>query len=225
EAHPSCPANSLVGHVVVGAGAGPSPYYARGEVYLSTPYKGAPLSFATVIPATAGPFDLGTVVTRIPVYVDPLTAKITAVSDPIPQIHQGIPLDVRTVDLSFDRNEFTQTGTSCDPAAVEGQLTSTLGQVADLSSRFQLAECSSLGFKPKIAIKLKGATKRGDHPALTVVLKPRPGDANIASLSVAMPHSEFLDQAHIRTICTRVQFAAEQCPTGAIYGEATVETP
>jgi hypothetical protein len=225
QANPSCPAASRIGTVIAGAGAGPSPYYANGTAYLTGPYKGAPLSLAIITPATAGPFDLGTIVVRTALHLDPVTAKITAVSDEIPSILKGIPLDVRTVDLSLDRSQFTQTGTSCDPSSVDAALTSTLGQVASISSRFQLAECSSLGFKPKLALHLKGGTTRGKHPALTAILTPRPGDANIAAISVALPKSEFLDQSHIGTVCTRVQFKADQCPAASIYGKATVTTP
>jgi hypothetical protein len=225
KASPSCPAASEIGSVIAGAGAGPAPYYAPGKAYLAGPYKGAPLSMAVLTPAAAGPFDLGTIVVRVALKVDPKTAQITAVSDPIPHILEGIPLDVRSIQVKLDKPSFTLNPTSCDPAAVSGQLLSTLGQSASLSSRFQLGECGRLGFKPKMTLSLKGGTTRGDHPALTVVLKPRSGDANLASLSVALPHSEFLDQAHIRTVCTRVQFAANACPPGAIYGHVTVTTP
>ncbi len=225
KASSSCPASSELGQVVAGAGAGPSPYYAEGKAYLAGPYKGAPLSMAIITPATAGPFDLGTIVVRVALHVDSKTARITAVSDEIPSILEGIPLDIRTVDLILDRDQFTKTGTSCDPSSVEGQLTSTLGQVADIASRFQLAECTSLGFKPQLSLRLKGGIKRGKHPALTAVLKPRPGDANLAGISVALPRSEFLDQAHIGTVCTRVQFAADQCPPASVYGKAYVSTP
>ena len=225
KAAPSCPASSRLGEVVAGAGAGPSPYYAEGKAYLAGPYKGAPLSMAIVTPATAGPFDLGTIVVRVALHVDPVTARITAVSDQIPSILEGIPLDIRTVDLSIDRDRFTKTGTSCDPASVDGQLTSTLSQVADISSRFQLAECTSLGFKPKLSLRLRGGISRGKHPALTAVMKPRAGDANLAAISVALPRSEFLDQAHIGTVCTRVQFAADRCPAASVYGKAYVSTP
>jgi hypothetical protein len=225
QASPSCPASSRLGEVIAGAGAGPSPYYAKGVAYLTGPYKGAPLGLAIITPATAGPFDLGTIVVRTALKVDPVTARITAISDDIPQILNGIPLDVRTVDIAIDRDRFTQTGTSCDPSSVDGQLTSTLGSVASIQSRFQLAECSSLGFKPKLRLNLKGGTTRGKHPALTAILTPRAGDANIAAVSVALPRSEFLDQGHIGTVCTRVQFAADQCPAASIYGKATVTTP
>jgi hypothetical protein len=226
QATPSCPAASRVGSVVAGAGAGPAPYNAPGTAYLTGPYKGAPLSLAIITPAVAGPFDLGNVVVRTALRVDPETARVSAVSDPLPTILQGIPLDVRSVAVSLDRPGFTLNPTSCDPMAVSGELTSTLGQIAPLSQRFQVAECSRLGFKPKLAISLKGKTKRGGHPALKAVLTyPKGTYANIARTSVALPHSEFLAQDHIRTICTRVQFAADQCPKGSIYGKATATTP
>lgn len=225
QASPSCPASSHVGTVVVGAGAGPAPYYAEGQAYLAGPYKGAPLSLAIITPAVAGPFDLGTIVTRTALHLNPVSAQIDAVSDPIPSILQGIPLNIRTVQVRLDRPGFTLNPTSCDPSEVKGQETSTLGQIASLQSRFQLAECTRLGFKPKMTLSLKGGHKRGQNPALTVVLKPRPGDANIGSVSVALPHSEFLDQAHIGTVCTRVQWAADTCPAGSAYGTVSVTTP
>jgi hypothetical protein len=225
RASPSCPAASEVGDVTAAAGAGPAPYYAPAKAYMAGPYKGAPLSMAVITPATAGPFDLGTIVTRIALQVDPKTAEITAVSDPIPSILQGIPLDVRSVHVALDKPNFTLNPTSCDPMAVRGLLTSTIGALANLESRFQLAECTGMGFKPKMTLNLRGGTKRGKHPALTVTLMPRPGDANIASVSLALPRSEFLENAHIRTICTRPDFAADNCPAAAVYGEATVDTP
>jgi uncharacterized repeat protein (TIGR01451 family) len=225
KASPSCPSASKVGTVTVGAGAGPAPYYAQGNVYLAPPYKGAPLSMAIITPAAAGPYDLGTVVVRTAVHVDPATARISATSDPIPQILQGIPLDVRSVQLALDKPNFTLNPTSCDPFSVDGQLTSALGQLTSLQSRFQVAECGRLAFKPKLSIKLKGATKRGGHPALTAVLRMPEGGANIGKASVALPHSEFLDQAHIATVCTRVQYAAHQCPAGSIYGHASAISP
>jgi hypothetical protein len=225
QASPSCPAASQVGTVSVGAGAGPAPYYAGGKAYLTGPYKGAPLSLAIVTPATAGPFDLGTVVVRTALYVDPETAQITAVSDPIPHILQGIVLDVRSVVVKVDRPEFTLNPTSCNPMAIGGQLVSTLNQAATLAGRFQAAECGRLKFAPKLSLRLRGKTGRGGHPALRAALRMPAGGANIAGASVALPHSEFLDQAHIRTICTRVQFAVNACPAGAVYGRARALSP
>ncbi|HWO15837.1 MAG TPA: hypothetical protein VNM89_03895, partial [Solirubrobacterales bacterium] len=225
QADPSCPLDSRVGSVTAGAGAGPSPYYAQGAAYLAGPYKGAPISIATIVPAVAGPFDLGTIVTRVAAYIDPKTAQITGVSDPVPERLEGIPLNVRSIDLSLDKPQFSLTGTSCDPASIDGLLTSALDQVAQLSSRFQLSDCTRLPFKPRMTLSLRGGTRRGAYPALTIALMPRAGDANIASVSVALPRSEFLANEHIRTICTRPDFAADACPAGAIYGEASVDTP
>jgi hypothetical protein len=225
EASPSCPAASYVGSVVAAAGAGPAPYHAQGKAYLTGPYKGAPLSLAIITPATAGPFDLGTIVVRTALYVDRRTTQITAVSDEIPSILQGIPLDVRSIQVKMDRPDFTLNPTSCAPSTFGGQLMSTLGQTAALQSRFQVGECGRLAFKPKLTLALKGSTRRSGNPALTATLQMPEGGANLAAISVALPHSEFLDQSHIRTVCTRVQFAADQCPAAAVYGTATVTTP
>lgn len=226
QASPSCPVSSQLGTVNVGAGAGPAPFYAQGHAYLSGPYKGAPLSMAIITPAVAGPFDLGTVVVRAALEVNPETAQGSVTSDPIPTILDGIPLDIRSIAVNIDRNQFTLNPTSCEAKAVTGNTVSTLGQSASLSNRFQVGGCSNLGFKPKLSLQLKGGTKRGDHPALLSTLTyPKGSYANIASAQVALPHSEFLDQGHIRTVCTRVQFAASQCPKRSIYGYAKAITP
>jgi hypothetical protein len=225
QAASSCPAASQVGTVHAAAGAGPTPYNAPGTAYLAGPYKGAPLSMAIVTPAVAGPFDLGTIVVRAALHIDPRTARITAKADPIPRILQGIPLDVRAVSVRLDKPQFTLNPTSCDELAVGGSLLSTLGAGADLSSRFQLAECGRLGFGPRIALRLFGKTNRGAYQGLSAVVRPQPGDANIARTVVRMPRSAFLAQEHIRTVCTRVQFAADACPKGAIYGRAIARSP
>jgi hypothetical protein len=147
------------------------------------------------------------------------------VSDPIPSILQGIPLDVRSIDLQVNRPDFTLNPTSCDPFAFSGQALSVLGQSAALNQRFQVGGCQDLPFKPKLDLRLKGGTMRADHPQLTATLKMPPKGANIAKASVALPRSIFLDQANIRTICTRVQFAAKACPKGSVYGYAKAWTP
>ena len=231
KAHPDCSGASRIGAVHVAAGAGPAPYWAQGTAYLSGPYKGAPLSMSIVTPATAGPYDLGTVVTRVALHLDPATAQITADADPVPSILHGIPLDVRSIDVSLDKPDFSRTGTSCDPFSVDGQLISTLGQGAELHSPYQLGNCANLGFKPHMTLKLKGATRRTGHPELiATVFSKGTEEANLSRVQVKLPRSSFLDQAHIRTVCTRVQFAAgggngEQCPAGSVYGQAWVKTP
>jgi hypothetical protein len=223
---PSCPSSSELGTVTVGAGAGPAPYYTQGKAYLAGPYKGAPLSMAIVTPAVAGPFDLGTVVVRAPLHVDPETARVTVRSE-IPTILQGIPLDVRSIAVKIDRPGFTLNPTSCEAMALTAEAISTENQTANLNNRFQVGGCQNLGFKPKLSFKLRGDTTRGGHPSLTATLTyPSKGAySNIAKAQVALPSSEFLAQSHIRTICTRVQFAANACPKGSIYGKAKAITP
>jgi len=224
-AAPSCPAASQIGTVNAGTGSG-SPFYVNtGKVYLAGPYKGAPLSIVVLVPAVAGPIDLGNEVIRVPVRLDPVTAQVQVVSDPIPTMLQGVPFDLRDLRINLDREAFALNPTSCKPKAVTAAIESAGGVVTHAADRFQIGECAGLGFKPKISLRLKGSTARSGHPALTVILRPRGGDANISGLSVTFPGSELLDQAHIGTVCTRVQWAADQCPPASVYGTVNATTP
>jgi hypothetical protein len=226
QASPSCPATSEVGVVNVGAGSG-ALTYAAGHAYLAGPYKGAPLSLAVVTPAVVGPFDLGTVVVRVALYVDIFSAQIHAVSDPLPSILHGIQLDLRSVALTMNRPQFTLNPTSCEPKQILAQATSILGQVTPLSQRFQVGACAALDFKPNLKLSLKGQTKRSGHPALkAVVTYPKHGAyANIASAQVGLPHSEFLDQGNLDNVCTQPQLKSRSCPTNSIYGHAKAWSP
>ena len=224
-ANPSCPASSQIGTVQAGAGSG-SPFYVKtGKAYLAGPYKGAPLSLAVLTPAVAGPFDLGNVLVRVPISLDRKTARAHAASDPIPTMLSGIPLDLRDVRVLLDRQGFALNPTSCEPKSADGVITGTGGASANVSDRFQVGECAALGYKPKLSLKLKGGTKRGDHPALTAVFRPRPETPTPPTCRSPCRKSEFLDQGHIGTVCTRVQFDADQCPKASIYGKVTAQTP
>jgi uncharacterized repeat protein (TIGR01451 family) len=228
EATPSCPASSRVGSATVGTGAGPNPFYtSSGRAYLAGPYKGAPVSLAVVVPAVAGPFDLGSVVVRNAIHIDPTNAQLTIDSDPLPTILHGIPLDMRDVRVRYD---YTVNPTSCEPMQIGSQITSTQGATASPSVHFQAAGCDHLGFKPRLKLSLSGPTRRAAHPALRAVLKTRPGDANIGGATVLLPKTELLENAHIRNVCTRVQFNAAGgegagCPKGSVYGYAKAWTP
>jgi hypothetical protein len=225
QADPSCPATSEIGVVNAAAGAGPTPYYTQGHAYLAPPYKGAPISIVAIAPAVAGPFDLGTVVVRSAVYLDPSTAQARVLTDPLPRLLDGIPLDVRSVAVRAERPNFSLNPTSCAEKSFGGSLISTLGSVAPLSERFQVGGCKSLPYKPKMSLRLFGPTHRGGHPSLKATFSAKPGEANTAKISFALPKSEFIDQAHFRTICTRVQYAANQCPKGSIYGHVRATSP
>ncbi len=192
----------------------------------------------TIVPAIAGgvpgnpAFDLGNVVIRTGINVDQQTARVHIDSTDVPYIVGGIPLRIRNVAVTLDRPNFMLNPTNCEELQVGGSIRGAADPLdkgddvfAAVSNRFQVDGCKDLGFKPKLSIKLKGGTKRGDYPAFTATLTPRPGDANLKSISVALPHSAFLAQNHINTICTRVQFAAKQCPPGSVYGYAKAFTP
>jgi hypothetical protein len=233
---PSCPADSRVGGLLGGAGAGSALTWIPGSLYLAGPFAGHPLSIVAITPAVAGPFDVGTVVVREGLDLDRENAEVIidgSASEPVPQILKGVPVRLRDLRVNTDRPEFTLNPTSCE----EKQTRATIfGSGADASSpaddvavgrssRFQASSCASLGFKPKLSLKMKGSTSRSGHPSLRSVLTPRPGDANIGKAVVLLPPSEQIDNAHINNPCTRVQFAAEQCPPGSELGVARAFTP
>ncbi len=153
ESSSKCPLASQVGTATTGAGAGNHPVYLSGKVYLAGPYKGAPLSLAVITPAVSGPYDLGNVVVRAALHVNPETAQITAESDPLPQILQGIPLRLRSILIELNRRGFALNPTNCDPFSLEAQIGGDQGAMADLSSHFQVADCTSLPFAPKLGVE------------------------------------------------------------------------
>jgi hypothetical protein len=233
---PSCPAASLIGHTYSGYGVGSVLAYAPGNLYLAGPYRGSAFSVVAIDSALVGPFDLGTVIVRSAVRIDPETtqASIDATgTDPIPHIIDGVPIHLRDIRAYLDRPGFTLNPTSCEPFKVASALNGA-GQrfgdpsddtLATATSPFQAFDCASLGFRPRIGLSLKGGHRRGAYPSLRVVVRPRAGDANIASSQVTLPRSIFLDQSRIRTICTRAQFAAKACPAGSVYGHVRAFTP
>ena len=232
-ARPSCSAASEVGKATTVAGTGAAPIALTGHVYLSGPFRGAPLSLAVITPAVSGPFDLGTVVVRVALNVDPMTAQINAVSDPIPDVFGGVKLDIRAINLDIDRSQFMLNPTNCAAQATAGGIFGGGANPADsaywsnyaVTAPFQATDCNKLNFKPKFYVRLKGPTKRASNPKLRAILSAKEGNANVTRTALTLPHSLFLDQSHIRTICTRVQLAAEQCPKAAIYGHAEAKTP
>jgi hypothetical protein len=238
---PSCPAGSEIGHTLVGTGVGNVLAYAPGKLYLAGPYHGAPISIAAITAAKVGPFDLGTVVVREALRVNPETAEVSVDatgSDPIPHIVDGIPVHLRDIRIHVDRPEFVLNPTGCQKTSTASTvLGSGLDFVSEaddnpvtVSSPFQAADCAALGFKPKLTLQLKGGTKRSQVPALKATLTARKGDANIARAEVILPHSEFLEQNHLGSTCTRVQYNAGAghgagCPANSLIGRARAVTP
>jgi hypothetical protein len=227
----SCPAGSRIGSVAVAAGPGadplwiPQPGKEATAVYLTGPYKRAPYGLAVRVPVQAGPFDLGTVVTMVALEVDPITARVVAHSDPLPQILKGVPVSYRNLRVYIDRPDFTLNPTSCRELSATATLLSPEGKSATATSPFRVGGCGELPYTPHLRISLRGSTRRSGNPALTAVLTQQPNQANTKSATVILPASEFIDNAHINNPCTRVQFAAEGCPSNSILGYAEARTP
>jgi hypothetical protein len=239
---PSCPAASEVGHSLAGAGVGQALAYAPGKIYLAGPYHGSAISLVAITAAKVGPFDLGNVVIRYALRLDPETGEVfidATNSDPIPHIIKGVTVHARDIRAYTDRPDFVLNPTNCTRTSTASTL---LGSGLDFSSEaddrpvtvstpFQAADCAALPFKPRLSMKLKGGTKRGSFPALTATLLMNGiGEAGVKSAEVVLPKSEFVAQEHFQTICTRVVFKqgnhpGEMCPAGSIYGTAVVKTP
>jgi hypothetical protein len=233
QAKASCSSESAVGTATTAAGSGGKPLSLNGTVYLAGPYKGAPLSLAVVTPAVAGPFDLGTVVVRAALNVNPATAQVNAVSDPIPNVFGGVKLDIRSIDLNMNRYQFMVNPTNCAAGATAGNVngggsnpanTSSWSSAA-VSAAFQATGCKGLKFAPTLHARISGPTTRAKNPRIRVVVQAKRGQANIARTALNLPHSLFLDQGHIKTVCTRVQLAAQACPSNSIYGYAEASSP
>ena len=229
--NPSCPAASEVGTATTAAGAGTNPVYLSGKVYLAGPYHGAPLSLAVVIPAVSGPYDLGNVMVRVALHIDPETAAITATSDPLPQILEGIPPRVRLIRIDLNRPNFTINPTNCQQQWVNSDVFGDQGSEIALRYPFQVANCRNLGFAPKLSMGFAGATKRAGNPAVRATLNFAGSgpEANVSRVAVTLPPTELVDNAHIQDPCTKVQFyrghsLGEDCPQSSQIGYARAET-
>jgi hypothetical protein len=186
------------------------------------------LSLAAVTPALAGPYDYGVVVVRVALHIDPLTAQVSAVSDTVPSVIGGIPIRMRSIQVSIDRPNFTINPTNCAALGVDSQGIGDQGTVTDFSSYFQAVNCATLPFKPKMSISQLGSaksTRRATNPQLQFDLRTRPGDANIQSLSVTLSQAFEIDQRHLGNICSERELAAKHCAGRTPIGKATTTTP
>ncbi len=225
-----CPVASRVGSATVAAGSGASPFYLRDQpVALTGPYKGAPYGLAIAVHAVAGPFDLGTVVVRQALNIDPDDAHVTVVSDPLPTIRDGVPLRVRRISVVVDRPGFMRSPTSCAAKAIGASIGSLNGATVNLSSPFAVDDCAKLPFAPKLAMKLTGSkeTKVGGHPGVEALVTQRPGEAAIKSAEVTLPLSLALDPDHAASenLCEYTDGLADRCPQKSVIGTATAVSP
>ncbi|HST38309.1 MAG TPA: hypothetical protein VLK58_02305 [Conexibacter sp.] len=222
----TCADSSRIGSVKTAVGAGANPFQLSGRgVYLTGPYKGGAFGLSIVVPAVAGPFDLGTVVVRAAVHVDRKTAALSIVSDPFPTILEGIPLRMRQVTVAIDKPGFMVNPTSCSEKRIGGVLRSSTGTAANVGSRFQAGNCRALPFAPKLALQVgsRGRTGRGVTTPLTARLTMTPGQANNRAVTVKLPKSLNSRLEVIRDACTLEQFEAGTCDKNV--GTASATTP
>jgi hypothetical protein len=225
----TCPEASKIGHVTVAAGPGPEPVYIpqagkpQDPVYLTGPYHGAPFGLSVVVPAEAGPFDLGSVVVRSAIEVDPHTAQITIRSDPLPTILDGIPLDIKTLNVEVDREGFIFNPTDCEPLGTTGAVLSDQGLSTTVSSHFQAANCSELAFHPSLTASTQAKASHANGASFDVkVGYPKGAQANITSVKVALPKQLPARLTTLQKACTEAVFAANpaSCPAASDVGTA-----
>lgn len=232
----TCPESSRIGSVLATSGTGPDPFTLPGTAYLTGPYKGGQFGVAVVVPAIAGPFDLGLVVVRASLRIDPNDAQVTAVSDPFPTIldvpgadgaPEGFPVRLRGVTITLDRPGFTFNPTSCSPMAIAGTLVSVRGSSAPVSSHFQVGECTSLPFKPAFTASTQAKTSRADGASLIVKVTQKAGEADIRKVDLQLPKALPSRLSTLQKACTEAQFNADPagCPAGSVIGSATAHTP
>jgi hypothetical protein len=226
----TCSQASEIGSAIAGAGDGPTPFYTTGgKVFMTGPYEGAPFGLSVVVPAKAGPFDLGTVVVRAKVEVDPHTAQLTVTSDPLPQIVGGVPVNLRVVNVTVNRPNFTFNPTSCDPMSVTGNMTGGQGATATVVDKFQVTNCGALGFKPKFSVSTSANASRARGASLDAKLAyPKGGgQANVAKVKVELPKQLPSRLETLQKACPAATFDANPaaCPVESRVGMATATTP
>lgn len=223
----TCGEASLVGHVTVGAGAGSLPFYlSGGRVYLTEGYQGGAFGLSMVVPAVAGPLNLGTVVVRAAIHLDPKTAQISVDTDPLPAILAGIPLELRDIRLTMDRPGFMINPTNCAEQQVTAAVTSTTGAVANTASRFDVGGCAALALRPKLALSLSPSAEmgKGKHPILHAHLAQSPGQSGLATVQVHLPKALGIDLQNAAIACKAAAAAAHACPDSSIVGRASAVT-
>ncbi len=237
-----CSAASQIGHTVVEAGPGPYPLVVPqpgsppAPIYLTGSYEGAPYGLSIVVPLVVGPFNLGTIVTRARIEVDPHTAQLTVTTSPLPSIIDGVPSDLRSINAVIDRPGFMFNPTNCSPMAFSGTATSTEGASAPITSRLQVGSCRSLKFKPDFKVSTSGKTSRANGASLDAKLVYPTGplganqassQTNIARVKVELPRQLPSRLKTLQKACAAATFEANpaRCPAASVVGHAKALTP
>jgi hypothetical protein len=224
----TCGPGSEIGTTSVAAGSGEDPYsIPGGRVFLTTGYKGQPFGLSIVVPAAAGPFDLGDVVVRASIHVDPSTSAITVTSDPLPQSKDGVPFRLRAVHVTIDRPRFTFNPTNCAQQQVMARIVGAQGASVDVSSPFAAAGCVTLPFKPALTASTRATRSKAGGASLVVRIAQKAGEANIHKVDLQLPTALPARLTTLQKACTEAQFNANPagCPAGSNIGTATAVTP
>jgi DNA-binding beta-propeller fold protein YncE len=233
----TCGPESEIGETVVSVGVGGEPFTVKGgKVFLTGAYRGAPFGLSIVNPAVAGPYNLGQVVVRAKIEVNPLTAQLTVTSDDegpyrIPQYLKGIPLQIKHINVTINRPDFIFNPTDCNPLSIAGNLSSTEGALSVQSVPFQATNCAALAFKPKFSASTSGRTSRRYGASLdvklTYPLAAQGSQANLAKARVELPKKLPSQLKTLRKACLAAVFAANPatCPSASRVGSAIVHTP
>ncbi len=222
-----CPVASQVGVATVKAGAGSTPFEFPGFVYLTGPYNGAPYGLSIVVPAVAGPFSLGNVVTRATINVEPNYPNRVTVASVLPVIFKGIPLRVKNINLNINRQGYLINPTNCSLFATETALTSTFGATQNLSSPFQVGNCSALALKPSFKSATSAKTSKALGASLETTINQGAGQTNIKSVLVQLPKQLPSRLTTLQKACPAAVFEANpyNCPSGAFVGGVRANTP
>lgn len=228
----TCSEASKVGVVNAAAGSGSAPLWLSGPVYLTGPYKGQPFGLSIVVPAHAGPFNLGDVVTRASIHVDPWTGRVTVTSDPLQQARDGVPFRLKEINVAVDRPEFILNPTRCTRLEEAGTVAGVMpdgaaGSSASVSSPFAVAGCKNLPFKPKFSVYMRAKHSRANGASLHVVVRSSLGQANIGAVHVELPKALPSRLSTLKLACPEGTFDADpaRCPAGSRIGGATARTP
>jgi hypothetical protein len=223
-----CGEASRIGSMTVAAGPGSHPFYEKGEIYLTGPYKGAPFGLSIVVPTVAGPFNLGSVVVRSQINVDPVTTALTVTSDPFPQVIDGIPLRLRTANVTIDRPGFIFNPTNCAQQQITATIAGAQGAQAHVSAPFAVAGCAGLHFGPTFKVSTSGHTSRVDGASLDVKLVyPKGAQSNISHVKVDLPKALPSRLTTLQKACPAATFEANPaaCPRASVVGTARASSP
>jgi hypothetical protein len=222
----SCPAASRIATVNVKAGPGEQPYALSGPAYLTGSYKGGAFGTVAIIHVVAGPYDLGNVVVRQALRIDPETSQVTIDSDPLPQIKEGILLRLRDLSLTVDRKDFVRNPTSCGTQTISSTLVGIAGASVNRDAKLATTGCQTLPFRPKIALKFGNKTqmKKDRHPQVVAKVTQFESEAGIKSTQVALPKQVALQASNAQALCEKAAAAADKCPKTSIIGSATAVT-